>query len=72
MIVDDIYKMLPCRRQHQLLANIFAAAEKLQKSEKRNAPVLENKKAGVLVLNTAHRFYFRWVVCLKGGDVMRS
>jgi len=72
LIVDDIYVMLSCRRQHQLLANIFAAAEKLQNCEKRNAPVLENKKAGVLILNTAHLSYFRWAVCLKGGDAMRS
>ncbi len=67
-----MYVALPLIRQHQLLANIFAAAKKLEISEKRLAPVLENEKAGVLILNKAHLFYLRWAVCLKGGDAMRS
>jgi len=41
---------LPCKRQHQLLAYIFAETKKLETSEKRATPVLEIEKTGVFIL----------------------
>jgi hypothetical protein len=62
---------LPCKRQpYQLLANIFAAAENLQKDEKRLAPVLENEKSRGFAFKFARLFYFWRVLCMKGGDAM--
>ena len=62
---------LPCNRQpYQLLANIFAAAENLQKDEKRLAPVLENEKSRGFAFKFAHLFCFWQVVLIKGGDAM--
>jgi len=65
-----MYVALPIRRQHQLLANSFGTGEKLEKSRNRLAPVLENEKAGVFILNQPAPFYLRWAVSMKGGDVM--
>jgi hypothetical protein len=60
---------LPCQRQHQLLTNNFAAAEKLEKSEKRNAPVLEIEKSRGFDFKYAHLFCC-CVICMKGGNSM--
>ena len=62
---------LPWKRQpYQLLAIVFAAAENLQKSEKRLAPVLENEKSRGFAFKFAQLFYFWRVVYVKGGDAM--
>ena len=44
MIVVNMHVRLPFRRLYQLPAISFATADKLENSEKRNAPVLEYKK----------------------------
>lgn len=61
---------LPLRRRHKLLANIFAAAKNLEKSEKRLAPDLENAKSGVFILNPARPEAVRSGCAMKGGDAM--
>ena len=66
MNVGHMYVALPSSRQHQFLANSFAAAENLQKSEKRRTPVLENEKAGVLILNQPTRSTFGGLFRRKG------
>jgi len=66
MYGSHMYVALPFRRQHQRINNIFAAAEKLQKSGKRNAPVLENEKAGVLILNQPTCAIFGGLIRRKG------
>jgi hypothetical protein len=59
--------VLPYNRQpYQLLANNFAAGEKLEKSGKRNAPVLEIEKAGVLILNKPTCSFTDGALILKG------
>ena len=63
---------LPYRRQHQLLTNCFAAAEKLEKSKKKNSPVLEIQKSRGYYFKSAHLFYPWWVVLRKGGDAMKT
>jgi hypothetical protein len=66
MYVGHIYVALPCSRQYQLLANIFAAAEKLETSEKRNSPVLENEKNRGFYLNQPTRSTFSGLSHRKG------
>jgi hypothetical protein len=57
---------LPCNRQHQLLAINFATAEKLEKGEKRNSPVLENGKNRGFYLNQPTCSNFGGLFCRNG------
>ena len=66
-----MYVALPWTRQpDQLFDRIFAAEETLQKSGKRNSPVLKFEKSRGFAFKFAYLFYFRWAVCMKGGDAM--